>query len=172
MAGDFFAHQFKWDAVQPMVFGPGSARRRFAVDDHKPPARFQRTKYSLQRLVVLAELVIGVNDQNRVEVVRQARVGAHAKDRFYLLKLFALLTLPHFIDRLFVNVYRIDLAVSTDARGQSKSEIAIAGAEGRHALFGLHPQRLHHFTRPLPLVTYAATVGFLRRIAGCRSARE
>src|SRR5262245_38030485 len=102
--------------------------------------------------------MIGVNDQDRVETVRQARVGALAKDRFYLIELFALLTLTHFIDRLFVNVYSIDLAFGAHARGQSKGEIAIAGADVRHTMSGLRPQCVHHFARPLPLVTFAATV--------------
>src|SRR5262249_37907160 len=134
VAGDFCAHQPGRDAVQPVVFGPGPAGRPFAVDDRQPTAGLQRAKHRLRHPVVIAELVIGLNDQYRVEVIRQSRVGALAQNRFDLLEIFALLARSHSIDRLAINVYRVDFTFSFHARGQAKSEIAEAAADVRYAI--------------------------------------
>src|SRR5262249_17393351 len=150
------------DGVQPVVFGPGSSWRPFAVKDHEPPAGLQRAKHRLHHPVVIAELMIGLNNQYRVEVIRESRVGALAKDRLYLPQLFAILTLPHFIDRLFVNVDRIDLAFSAHPSGQAKSEITEATADVRDAPPRLRAQSVHHFAGPLPHVPSERAVRFLR----------
>jgi hypothetical protein len=83
--------------------------------------------------------MVGINDQYHVEIVWQVWVGALSKYRLYLYKLLALLALPHFINRFFINVYRIDFAFSAYARGHPKCEIPEAAADVRHSMPRLQP---------------------------------
>src|SRR5262245_18382554 len=109
--------------------------------------------------------MIAINDQDRVEVVRQARVITLSEDRLYLFELFALFALPHFIDRPLINVHCVYLPFSAHLSGEAKGEMSGAAANVRNSITRLHPQCSKHFGRPLPHIPFTVTFRFLRQSA-------
>src|SRR5262249_6303152 len=105
-----------------------------------------------------------VKDHDRVEGrFSQLRVIGCTLNGFDLPDFFLLRAVGDLFQRGFVEILGEDLATSSNARGQAKREISIAGAYISDSVARPDAKPLHDLNRPLPRVTLDPGWKIIRR---------